>query len=729
MMPLQILKEHFGYDSFRGHQAALIDHILASRDVVGIMPTGAGKSICFQVPAMALDGLTLVVSPLISLMKDQVQSLKQVGIDAAFINSSLTDGQISKVLGFAQMGVYKLLYVAPERLLSWEFIQFCRSVPIPMVTIDEAHCISQWGNDFRPSYMDIPRFIEQLPQRPIVSAFTATATPQVQADIVNTLRLREPQVMVAGFDRPNLFFQVQQPPSKRKALLSFLASRKNQTGVIYCATRNNVERVCDRLQQAGYPATRYHGGLSDVERRDNQDDFIHDRARVMVATNAFGMGIDKSNVSYVVHYNMPSNLEGYYQEAGRAGRDGSDAYCLLLYSGADTFTNRTLIEGSRESNPASDLQKLQQMEAYCQTHSCLRNYMLSYFGETPTEPCGNCYNCHTTYTTEDITIEAKKIISCVARMGQRFGTGMVVDVLKGSKNEKVKQFRLTGLSTYGISQKSETYLKTVISYLIAENYLHKTADKFPLLQLGSKAKAFLKSDAPLLMQVAEHRAPVLATGSSSPALIRGNVRATHVNPQLLEQLKQLRMKLASSQKIPAFMVFSDSSLVDMCLLLPTTDDEFLTVSGVGASKLKRYGKAFLEAIAGFHDMPQAEPTGGTAVTPTDAHKAEPQVFDPDRIEISPEPVGVSRIADSINSELLQCSRSKLSAIKINNWLVSQGYLHVVTTTDKSVKLPTDKGTQLGIITEERVIRGDTVIMSLFGEQAQQFIIANLEAIG
>ena len=618
MTPLHILKTHFGYDSFRGHQSALIDHILSERDVLGIMPTGAGKSICFQVPAVAMSGLTLVVSPLISLMKDQVQSLKQVGIDAAFINSSLSEAQIQKVLGLAQAGSYKLIYVAPERLLNWDFINFCRSVPIDMVTIDEAHCISQWGNDFRPSYTDIPRFIDQLATRPIVSAFTATATPQVKADIVTTLRLQDPAVLVAGFDRPNLFFQVQQPASKSKALLAFLSARKSQTGVIYCATRNNVEKVCQRLQQAGYPATRYHGGLSDTERRENQDDFLYDRASIMVATNAFGMGIDKSNVSYVVHYNMPSNLEGYYQEAGRAGRDGSEAHCLLLYSGADTFTNRTLIENGRDNHPirelglpnnrngvqvhiTNDLQKLQQMEAYCQTHACLRNYLLTYFGESPSEPCGNCHNCNTTYTTEDITTEAKKIISCVVRMGQRFGTGMVIDVLKGSKNEKVKQFGLTTLSTYGISQKSEAYLKGVISYLIAENYLHKTTDKFPTLQLGSEAKAFLKSDTPLLMPVAEHRASSLTTPDTKATRIanRGATRADHVNPTLLEQLKELRLQLARAQKVPAFMVFSDSSLADMCLMLPQNEQEFLQVSGVGANKLQRYGEAFLAVIVGF----------------------------------------------------------------------------------------------------------------------------------
>jgi len=402
----EALKQYFGYDTFREGQEELICDILAGKDVVGIMPTGAGKSMCFQIPALVMDGITLVISPLISLMKDQVNALTQSGIGAAFINSSLTDGQITKALANAASGAYKLVYVAPERLMTYDFLAFARSVEISMLTVDEAHCISQWGQDFRPSYAKIPEFIAQLDRRPVVSAFTATATPVVREDIVNQLMLTEPTVLVSGYDRQNLFFEVQKPADRFDALLEFLRDKGNRAGIIYCSTRASVEEVCLKLQQKGYAASRYHAGLSDAERRDNQDDFLYDRAQIMVATNAFGMGIDKSNVSYVVHHNMPMNLEGYYQEAGRAGRDGQPADCLLLYSGQDVHTNLWLIDNPRDIEypdtetelalKERDRKRLKEMTFYAATKDCLRAYILKYFGERPPNFCGNCSNCNTT---------------------------------------------------------------------------------------------------------------------------------------------------------------------------------------------------------------------------------------------------------------------------------------------------------------------------------------------
>ena len=460
-----ILKQYFGYDSFRPGQDKLVQSILSGRDTLGIMPTGAGKSICYQVPALLLSGLTLVISPLISLMKDQVGALNEAGVPAACVNSAMSAESMRDVLGYAAQGGYKLLYVAPERLTAPAFLSFAQRVPVSMVTVDEAHCISQWGQDFRPSYLKILDFLAALPARPLVSAFTATATEAVRDDIVRALGLRDPFALTTCFDRPNLYFAVERPPSKPNALLRLLATRTGKSGIVYCATRKTVDDVCDMLLAKGLPATRYHAGLSAEERQRNQEDFLYDVKPIMVATNAFGMGIDKSNVSFVIHYNMPKNMESYYQEAGRAGRDGEPADCILLYSGQDVHTAEFLIGHSHEAGDSSvdpetrqalierDRDRLRQMTFYATTDECLRRYILRYFGEQAPVSCGHCGNCDTVFEQVDATVDAQKILSCVYRMAERglhFGRGMAAAVLVGSQSEQIKKFRLDTLSTYGI---------------------------------------------------------------------------------------------------------------------------------------------------------------------------------------------------------------------------------------------------------------------------------------
>ncbi|MCL2528015.1 MAG: DNA helicase RecQ [Defluviitaleaceae bacterium] len=625
----ETLKQYFGYDNFRPGQEELIKDTLAGKDVLGIMPTGAGKSMCFQIPALMMDGITLVISPLISLMKDQVNALTQSGIGAAFINSSLTDGQIAKAFANAKNGMYKLIYVAPERLMTYEFIAFAREAKISMLTVDEAHCISQWGQDFRPSYAKIPEFISQLASRPVVSAFTATATPIVKEDILHQLKLRTPNVLVTGFDRQNLYFEVQKPDNRFEALLKFLQPKQGRTGIIYCTTRAAVEEVCLKLQQYGFNASRYHAGLSDNERHSNQEDFLYDRIQIMVATNAFGMGIDKSNVSFVVHYNMPMNLEAYYQEAGRAGRDGSPADCLLLYSGQDVHTHLWMIENPRDIEypdpqieatlKERDRVRLKEMTFYSTTKDCLRGYILKYFGETPENFCGNCINCNTHFEEMDVTQEAQKIISCVARMKERFGVVMIVNVLQGSKSDKVLRFGLNRLSTYGISDKTSKQLRDIIEHLVLSGALSKTDDQFPVIQLGPKASDILRGNETVIIKLSkediEPKAKTKRTRGEKPKkrVFPGGEAATAANNKkappeaegqnkadivLFDKLKELRLTIANEQRVPAFVILHDSSLADMCIKLPKTMDDLLKVSGIGKVKAEKFGERFLDVITG-----------------------------------------------------------------------------------------------------------------------------------
>lgn len=599
-----VLKEVFGHTLFRNGQVEIIDSILASRDVLGIMPTGAGKSICYQVPALMLEGITLVISPLISLMKDQVNALVQSGVKAAYINSSLTPGQYEEVFRRALAGRYKIIYVAPERLVTEKFISFAEQTKISMVTVDEAHCVSQWGQDFRPSYLKIVEFIEKLSYRPIISAFTATATKEVREDITCILRLNNPLVITTGFNRKNLYFAVQKPKDKFKALLEILKRKNDASGIIYCSTRKTVEELCDALNKNGFPATRYHAGLSDSERAANQDDFIYERKPVMVATNAFGMGIDKSNVSFVVHYNMPKNLESYYQEAGRAGRDGEPAECILLYSGQDVITNRFLIDHS-EANPElteemrqevrkREHERLKEMTFYCATSNCLREYILRYFGETSANFCGNCSNCLTHFESVNITVEALKIISCVYRVAQNrrsFGKTMIADILHGSQNEKIKRFKLDVLSTYGIMADVPVHrIRSMIDFLIENDYLLLTQDEYPVIKPTERSGEIIREKKPVLMKLPKQIEPDKLP--KEPAI-------NTIDTGLFQALKELRNRLAAEAHVPAYIIFADAALRDMCRKLPQSNEQFLRVSGVGKAKMEKYGERFTGLIKAY----------------------------------------------------------------------------------------------------------------------------------
>ena len=596
---LIVLKEYFGHSAFRAGQSDIVDCLLSGRDALCVMPTGAGKSICYQVPALLFDGITIVVSPLISLMKDQVTSLVQAGIPAAFFNSSLTAAQYAKALQNAANGKYKLIYVAPERLLTPEFLSLCRARRISMVAVDEAHCVSQWGQDFRPSYLKISEFITSLPARPVVGAFTATATQEVKQDILKLLGLQDPLSVATGFDRPNLFFSVLQPSSKAEKLLALLHERREKSGIVYCATRNAVEEVCNLLNKNGFSATRYHAGLSDAERKANQEDFVFDRKTVMVATNAFGMGIDKSNVGYVIHYNMPKNMESYYQEAGRAGRDGEEADCVLLYGPKDVRTNQFLIENS-EANPEltseeqsilreKDQERLKQMTYYCKTQDCLRSFILKYFGEKSANYCGKCSNCLTQYETVDITVDAQKILSCILRTGQRFGKKMICDILRGSKNERLLRLGLDSQTTYGIMKDcTEKRLRDMIDFLDQKGYVVTEGTEYPILKATAKSADILHGSVNLCMKLPKQQKKETRAEMS-----------TVVNAALFTALKQLRNELAFQEGVPAYMIFSNATLTDMSKKCPKNAEALLNVSGVGKVKLAKYGDKFLEVLREF----------------------------------------------------------------------------------------------------------------------------------
>lgn len=587
-----LLKQYFGYDDFRKGQNEIIEHILKGTDVLAIMPTGAGKSICYQIPALVFDGLTIVISPLISLMKDQVDTLCEIGIRAAFINSSLSLGEFRNVIANAKIGMYKLIYVAPERLETDSFLELVQSIQVSMVAVDEAHCVSQWGHDFRPSYRDISKMVERLPQRPVIAAFTATATPQVKDDIIKLLKLNRPFSLTTGFDRENLYFEVVKPEDKFSQLLKYLSNSRDKSGIVYASTRKTVESICEKLNRKGYPATKYHAGLSESERSKNQEDFLCDRIPVMVATNAFGMGIDKSNIAFVIHYNMPKNMESYYQEAGRAGRDGGNADCILFYSASDIITNKLLIEnGSEDSDKTGDYQKLNEIVAYCNTDRCLRAYILDYFGETDTkEHCSNCSNCNSDVERTDVTLEAQKIMSCIKRMGERFGSVVVSDVLRGGNTEKIRAMGFDKLTTYGIMRDySKDTIKELISFLTAEGYIALYGDQYPVLRLNRAAFEVLQGSKKVTIKRIINKQKTLI--DEKAAVDRG----------LFDILKAIRKQIADEQHVPPFVVFSDATLNDMCKKYPVSDEDMLKVSGVGAFKLEKYGRQFISAIKSYMD--------------------------------------------------------------------------------------------------------------------------------
>lgn len=612
----QLLKQYFGYDSFREGQEVLIDSILEHRDVLGIMPTGAGKSLCYQIPALMLEGITLVISPLISLMKDQVEGLNQAGIHAAYLNSSLTPGQYRKALLLAREGRYPIIYVAPERLMTEEFLDFALHTRIAMVAVDEAHCVSQWGQDFRPSYLKITEFIEKLPVRPVVAAFTATATREVKEDIIDILMLREPALMTTGFDRKNLYFGVMAPKDRYGAIKNYLDCHPGESGIVYCLTRKMVEEVCEKLEKDGFLVTKYHAGLKDGERKENQEDFIYDRSLVMVATNAFGMGIDKSNVRFVLHYGMPKNLESYYQEAGRAGRDGQPAECILFYNGQDVITNQFFIENNQDNQELDDVtrrivaerdrERLRMMTFYCFTNDCLRNYILRYFGEYGSNYCGNCSNCLSQFEDVDVTEMAQAILGCVRECRQRYGMNVILETVHGADTAKIRGYRMNQNSFYGSLKKTPVYkLRQILQYLILKEYITPTNDEYAVLKLTEKAEPILDGQERLIMKLAkeqEHPAKV-KTGKGVSGSQKGSKRALlsgegfgEREEALFERLRQLRTQIAREEKVPPYIVFSDKTLTHMCMLKPETREAMLRVSGVGEHKYEKYGQRFLECI-------------------------------------------------------------------------------------------------------------------------------------
>ena len=600
----ETLKVYVGYDFFREGREDIINHIISGDDVLAVMPTGAGKSICYQIPALMLPGITLVISPLISLMKDQVGALNEAGIHAAFINSSLTENQISKALSLAARGAYKIIYVAPERLESHEFLEFASHVDISMVTVDEAHCISQWGQDFRPSYLKIVDFINKLSKRPMISAFTATATREVKEDILCILNLIRPYVVVTGFDRKNLYYSVEHTKKKDDYIIDYIEKHSSDSGIIYCATRKNVDNLFELLFKRGIPVAKYHAGMDQESRKQNQDNFIYDRNPVIVATNAFGMGIDKSNVRYVIHYNMPQSMENYYQEAGRAGRDGEPSQCILLFSAQDVVINKFLIENKDFSGLSDedaelvqqrDYKRLKMMEGYCSTTECLRNYILEYFGEKTMAPCQHCGNCHRVYKEVDMTEEARQVINCVAETKGRYGLTVVLGTLAGADRARLRELGTVNYKTYGsLKGHSEAALRTLISQMIANGYLRQSEGQYSVLMLGD-ISALRDENTRVIIRTVEDK----KKDKMKPVRKRSTDDLTSSGYELFEVLRKLRMEIAREESMPPYIIFNDKTLIDMCVKLPADREDLLKVSGVGASKLEKYGERFLDAIQMF----------------------------------------------------------------------------------------------------------------------------------
>ena len=614
----EVLKQYFGYDLFRKGQEEIVEALLLGQDTLAIMPTGAGKSICYQVPALMFPGITIVISPLISLMQDQVKALNEAGVHAAYINSSLTEGQIRKALAFASMGRYKIIYVAPERLLSMGFLSFARNAEISMVTVDEAHCISQWGQDFRPSYVKIVEFVERLPKRPVLSAFTATATAEVKEDILCILKLTSPYVQVTGFDRENLFYQVETGKKKKNYILEYVSSHSNESGIIYCSTRKNVDEVYELLLKQEAAVTKYHAGMDTELRKRCQEDFIYDRTPVIVATNAFGMGIDKSNVRYVIHYNMPQSMENYYQEAGRAGRDGEASQCILLFSPQDVRINRFLLEQKDFSEipqedveliKERDIRRLQAMEGYCRTTGCLRNYILGYFGEKRTKDCADCGNCQQEFELVDMTNEARWMVNCVAETRGRYGLTIVLGTLLGANRARLRELGCVDYRSYGqLRDKDEAELRLLLNQLLAEGILYQTEEQYSVIKMGNLSE-IKKEDARIVVRMPKKK---VAEKTLTVPKKRSTDALTKTGYGLFEQLRKLRLQLAREEGVPPYIIFNDKTLVDMCVRLPADEEEMLLVSGVGAAKNRKYGQRFLEEISSFcmeHGRHTAEELG------------------------------------------------------------------------------------------------------------------------
>lgn len=600
---LSVLQRYFGYTQFRDGQQKVIDSLLRGTDTLAIMPTGAGKSLAYQIPALLFQGTTLVISPLISLMKDQVDALLQYGVPATFINSSLSLKEVRSRIERAARGEFKLLYIAPERLESESFRGLLESLQVSFLAIDEAHCVSQWGHDFRPSYLHLGPFLKSFQQKPLIGAFTATATEEVQADIVRLLELNNPSVFVTGFDRPNLTFSSLRGENKKVFVLEYAQLHADQSGIIYAGTRKEVDNLQEFLTKNGLKVGKYHAGMNDADRQKSQEDFLFDERTVMVATNAFGMGIDKSNVRYVIHYNMPRNMEAYYQEAGRAGRDGEPGECILLFSPQDVVLQRYLIEQTifQPERKMNELKKLQGMVDYCHTPRCLRKTILEYFGEENVqEECDNCSNCNDEREMVDITVEAQKIISCIYRMRERFGIGMVAEVLKGSRKAKILELRFDELSTHGIMHEVPLQeIKDRINFLVAEGYLQLSNGEYPVVKLQPNAVLVIKGEAKVTQKV-----------SQQPS------REKTVEVNLFDSLRTLRRKIALRENLPPYMIFADSTLREMAQVFPTDHMAMIRISGVGERKLEKYGDEFLTEIQSYiEENKVVKPMGKCPIPP------------------------------------------------------------------------------------------------------------------
>ncbi|GAB6255564.1 DNA helicase RecQ [Peribacillus sp. N1] len=649
----EYLQEYFGYESFRKGQEQIIEQVLGGINTAGIMPTGGGKSICYQIPALLLPGVTLVISPLISLMKDQVDALEQTGIDATFLNSSISGLESSNRMNDIKHGRYKLVYLAPERLENPAFQQDLFNVDISLVAIDEAHCISQWGHDFRPSYLKIKTLLKNMPSAPTVLALTATATPHVTEDICQSLGITEQHTISTGFSRDNLFFSVVKEENRGRFLMRYLEKNKNESGIIYAATRKEVDSLYAKLIKAGFKTGRYHAGMNEKDRSEQQDQFIRDDIPLMVATSAFGMGIDKSNVRYVIHYQTPKNMESYYQEAGRAGRDGLDSECILLYSPQDMQIQRFLIDQSNPSQEwqAQELKKLNRMKDYCFTEGCLQAFILRYFGEENPEDCGHCENCTDKRDSVEVTIQAQMVLSCMLRMGERFGKTMISQVLTGSRNKKIEEFGFQKLSTYGIiNDQSAKDVGDFIDFLTAKQYIEMTGGQFPVLKVTNAGREVLLGQKKVLRKEIK------------------KVSSISADHGLFEELRQLRKELASTENVPPFIIFSDASLKDMAVKLPRTEEEFLEVKGVGVQKFERFGAAFLQVISEYVQAHPELETNTMVTKETVKRSTKPSHLESYRLYQegkSIKEIGTLRelSAISIENHLLKCAEEHLDI----NW--------------------------------------------------------------